>query len=120
MAVPRVPSAGREADVRRAWWSLGLFVPPFAAAFVTGEALLVALGHSGDHSPPAGTALAAGLPALMVFALPTLLVRHFRRRAGRHGDPESRTPVTVALVVAGAVAALNLSQLVARFGRVSS
>lgn len=54
----------------------------------------------------------AGLPAILVFALPTLLVWHYGHQAQRHGHPEGRTPVVVAVVVAGAFLAMNLLQLV--------
>jgi hypothetical protein len=75
--------------------------------------LLAAFGHSGDETVPVGIALMAGLPAILVFALPTLPVWHFGRRAERHGHPEGRTPVIVALAVSGAFLAMNLFQLFA-------
>jgi hypothetical protein len=112
MTVHHVPSAGTDRDVRRAWWSFALFVPSLVAAFITGEALLAAMGHSGDQSPPAGTALMAGLPAIVVFASPTLVIWYFGHQAERHGHPEGRTPVLVAVVIAGAFLAVNLFQLV--------
>jgi hypothetical protein len=112
MTVHRVSSPGHDRNVRRAWWSFALFVPSLVAAFITGEALLAAMGHSSDQSPPAGTALMAGLPAILVFALPTLLVWHFGHQAERHGHPEGRSPVIVAVVIAGAFLAVNVLQLV--------
>jgi hypothetical protein len=84
--------SGKDGDVRRAWWSVALFAPSLVAAFITGEALLAALGHAGDQAPPPGSALIAGLPALLVFSLPTLLVWYFGHRAGAarpHGRPNS-------------------------------
>lgn len=112
MTVHQVPSTGQDRDVRRAWWSFALFVPSLVAAFITGEGLLVAMGHSDDQSPPVGIALMAGLPAILVFALPTLLVWHFGRQAARRGHPEGRTAVIVAVVIAGGFLAMNLFQLV--------
>lgn len=112
MTVHQLPSTGHDRDVRRAWWSLALFVPSLVAAFLTGEGLVAALGHSGDQTVPAGIALAAGLPALLVFALPTLLVWYLERQAVRHGHPEGRTPLLVACVISGAFVALNLFQLI--------
>ena len=52
--------------------------------------------------------LAAGGPALLVFVLPAALAVHFGRQAARLGDPHSRTPALVAVVVAGTFVALNL------------
>jgi hypothetical protein len=111
MTVHQVPSPGHDRDVRRAWWSFALFVPSLVAAFITGEGLLAVMGHSGEQSPPAGIALMAGLPAILVFAVPALLVWHFGHQAERHGHPEGRTPVIVALVITGGFLAMNLVQL---------
>jgi hypothetical protein len=110
MTVHQVP--GHDRDVRRAWWSLTLFVPSLVAAIITGEGLLAAMGHSDEPSPPAGTALMAGFPAILVFALPTLLVWHLGHRAERHGHPEGRSPVIVAVVISGGFLAMNLFQFV--------
>ena len=112
MTVRQVPPAGHDRDVGRAWWAFAWFVPSLIASILTGEGLLAAMGHSDDQSPPAGTALMAGLPAILVFALPTLLVWHFGRQAERHGHPEGRTPIIVAVVIAGGFLAMNLLQLV--------
>ncbi len=106
------PTSDPAADVRRAWWSFALFAVSFVAAMVTGEGLAAALGHADDQNVPVGTALAAGLPACLVFALPALVVTWFGRRAIRNGRPDGRTPVTVAWLVAGGFLALNLAQLV--------
>lgn len=111
MTVDQVPSTGHDRDVRRAWWSFALFVPSLVAAFITGEGLLAATGHSDDQSPPVGIALMAGLPAILVFALPTLFVWYFGHQAQRHGHPEGRTPVIVAVVIAGGFLTMNLFQL---------
>jgi hypothetical protein len=83
-----------------------------AAAFVTGDGLLAAMGHSGDQSPPVARALTAGLPAL-VFGLLALLVWYFGRQAERYGHSEGRTPVIMAFVIVGGFVAMNLFQLVA-------
>jgi hypothetical protein len=56
----------------------------------------------------------AGLPAILVFAMPTLLVWYFGHQAERHGHPEGRTPVIVAVVISVGFLAVNLLQLVAR------
>jgi hypothetical protein len=112
MTVHQMPSPGHDRDVRRAWWSFALFAPSLIAAFITGEALLAAMGHGGDQSPPAATALGAGLPAILVFSLPILLVWHFGHQAERHGHPEGRTPVMVAVVIVGGFLSMNLVQFV--------
>ena len=98
-------------DVRRAWWCLGLFAPSLGGAFVTGEGLLAALGYDGEETVPVRIALTAGVPALVVFALPAVLVAHLGRRAISHAHPEGRTPVIVASAIAGAFVVGNLLQL---------
>ena len=108
-----MPSTGSDRDVRRAWWSFALFAPSLVAAFLLGEGLLAALGHGNDPSPPAGIALMAGLPAVVVFCLPTLWVWHYGRRAERNGNPDGRAPVVVAVGVAVWFLGMNLLQLVA-------
>lgn len=108
MTVHQIQSPGNDRDVRRAWWSFVFFVPSLVAAFITGAGLLAAMGHSDDQSPPAVIALMAGLPATLVFAVPTLLVWYFGHQAERHGHPEGRTPVIVAFVIAGGFLAMNL------------
>ena len=97
-----------ERELRRAWWSLTLFVPSLLAAFLVGEFLFAATGHEDDASPPIGAVLLAGGPALLVFVLPTLVVWHFGSRAQRDGRPDGRTPILVAVIVAGGFIALNL------------
>lgn len=110
----RQRTAGRDDDVRRAWWSFALFVPALVLAFLVGGGLLAALGYSEAAAPPAGIALAAGTPALLVFASPTLVVWRYGRRAQQRGHPEGRLPVLVAVAVSGAFVSLNLLQLLAR------
>lgn len=114
MSVRQVSPRRHDRDVRRAWWACVLFVPSLVAAFLTGEGLVAASGHGSDQEVPVGIALAAGLPAIAVFALPVLAVWHFGRQAERHGNLEGRTPIVVAIVLAGGFLALNLAQLLVR------
>jgi hypothetical protein len=102
------------ADVayRRAFLSLLLFVVSFVASFLVGEGLLSWLAT--DPADPAGwQVLASGVPALLVFALPVLVVRGFAGRAVRLGRPDARSAVLVAVLVALAFAGVNLLSLVA-------
>jgi hypothetical protein len=100
--------------VRRAWWSLLLFVVSFVAAVVVGEGLAAAYGYpSGDEDVPAWVLLGAGLPACAVFALPVLVTWLFARRAARAGDAGGRGPLLVAAGIVGLFLAQNLLGLVA-------
>jgi len=100
-------------DVGRAWHACWLFLASFVAAFVVGEGISAALGYvdHGEVSMRAG--LLAGIPACVVFALPTLLVAHYGRRAVREGHPQGQVPVWVALGVSLAFLVQNLAALAA-------
>jgi hypothetical protein len=102
------------ADVayRRAHLSLLLFVVSFVASFLVGEGLLSLLA-ADPEDPTGGQVLAAGVPALVVFALPVVVVWGFARRAIRLGRPDARAVVQVGALVALAFAGVNLLSLVA-------
>ena len=92
------PSPRARRDHRWAWWSLLLFVPSLAAAIAVEKALTDAYGW-GDVSKdaaPTWLALAAGYPALIVFALPALVTTHFGGLATRQGVRGAVVPVCVA------------------------
>jgi hypothetical protein len=103
------PVAG-QADVGRAWASLLLYPFTFAAAFGIGEGLASVLGYpaGGDEQAPVWVMLTASIPALVVFAVPAVLATVFARRAQRAGNPRGRTPMVIALAVAGAFITLNV------------
>ncbi len=97
-------------SLRRAWWSLLGFVVTFFLAFGVGEGLASLLGHpsGGDQPAELWVMVAAGLPALLVFALPAVPAVLYGRRAMRLGDPRGRYPAVLAVVVAGGFVLLNL------------
>ncbi|MDO7867999.1 hypothetical protein [Nocardioides jiangxiensis] len=105
------PTAGDAATraTHRAWWSLTGFVPCFVLAFVVGEGIFAALGQAGagGEQAPVWAVAAAAIPALLVFALPAVAATLLGRRALRLGDPRGRTPMVVALAVAGTFLLLN-------------
>lgn len=97
-------------DRTKAWWSLVLLPPAFVAAFVVGEGLLTLYGYDTDGSttPPVWAILAAGLPALVVFAVPALVSTYFGRRGVAAGDPSARVPMLVAIALTVLFAVQNL------------
>ena len=99
-------------DRTRAWWSVALLLPAFVAAFVVGEGLITLYGYETDaaESPPGWAILAAGVPALLILAVPAMVVTHFARRGLAAGDPGARTPMLVAI---GITVLLVLQNLVA-------
>ncbi len=99
-----------ERDARRAWLSLLLYPLSFAAAFLVGGGLASLMGYpSGDAaSPPWFVVLLAGVPALIVFAVPGLLSLKFGRRAARAGAESAMVPAVIGILVALAFVALNL------------
>lgn len=96
------------AATRRAWLSILGFVPSLALAFVVGEGLLTAMGYEvGGDQPPWTVAVAASVPALLVFALPAVAAVLFGRQALRAGDRRARVPMTIAVTVAVGFVLLN-------------
>jgi hypothetical protein len=97
-------------DLRRAWLSLLLYPLSFVAAFAVGEGLAALMGYpsGGSESPPWFVPLLAGVPALIVFALPGLLSLTFGRRAARGGAESAMLPALIGVFVALAFVGLNL------------
>jgi hypothetical protein len=97
------------ADVayRRAWWSLALFPLSFVGAFLVGEGLYTLLTDDAADAP-VWAALAAGVPALVVFSVPAVLAVVLGRRAMRLGRDAGKVPAIVGLAVAVAFVAQNL------------
>jgi hypothetical protein len=100
-------------DVGRAWWACLWFAVSLVVAFVVGEGLASLLGYSAEDGVQLRPALLAAIPACAVFALPSLLVAHYGRRAVREGDPRGQLPVWVALGLSLAFLIQNLAALAA-------
>ena len=97
------------AHYHRAWWSFALFVPALVGAFVVGEGLVSLYGYSSsDESVPLLVPLAAGLPAILVFALPAIPIAVFARRARREGRGQAWIPLALGVGVPAVFVAQNL------------
>ena len=98
-------------DVRRAWLANLLFIPSTVAAFVVGEGLFTLVGGDETHwwAP-----VVAGLPALLVFALPCVVVGRYALRAGGADVPHAELPFLLALTITFGFGGLNLVSLVAQ------
>jgi hypothetical protein len=110
-AATETPLQSHEARTatRWAWWSLLGFVPSTGLAFVVGEGLISLLGYptGGNRLATWWAALAAAVPALVVFALPALAATYFGRRAIRLGDPRGRRPMLIGVVAVATFVILN-------------
>jgi len=97
-------------DYHVAWWSLLLFLVSGAAAFAVAEGLASAYGYDGiqDDRAPNWLVLAAGYPALLVFAVPALVTTHYAGRARRAGLSVAVVPMIVAWGIAVVFAAQNV------------
>jgi hypothetical protein len=92
------PGPRARRDHQWAWWSLLLFLPSLAAAIGLERLLADAYGY-GDvakDASPTWVALAAGYPALILFALPALVTTHFGGLAMRAGVRGAVVPICVA------------------------
>lgn len=107
----RAPEAGVR-DVRHAWWSLMLFPFSLLGAFGVGEGLASQFGYptGGSGDVPLWVMVAAGGPALLVFAVPVLLAWTFARRAERAGNRGGRVPMWIAVGLAAVFVLLNVVQ----------
>jgi hypothetical protein len=110
---PSVPDVPVEVDredgdraYRRAWWALALFPVTFALAFVVGEGLFSVL-TDGETDTALWKVLLAGLPALLVFALPGALAMHLGRAARRLGRRDGMVPAIVGAAIAAGFVGLN-------------
>ncbi|GAB3764933.1 hypothetical protein FB382_000811 [Nocardioides ginsengisegetis] len=106
---PRSPA---DTAARRAWWSLAFYPVSSIVAFVIGEGLYAAL--TDDPADPAlWQVLVAGVPALVVFAVPGILAVTQGRRAMRLGRPDGRVPAVIGAVIALSFIGVNLLSYVA-------
>ena len=97
-------------DLRRAWVAVALLPVALALAMVVGEGLISALGYqSGSQEPvPAGPALLASVPALLILIAPGLAAVHYGRRAYRAGRRDANMPAWIGGVAAVVVVAQNV------------
>lgn len=106
----------RARRLTRTGWVLFALLPlTIVGAMVLGEWLLGVQGHSGgDIDIPAAVALRAGLPSVLLLVSPLLAAAWCGRAAARAGDPRGRSLFLVGGVLALAMVALNLVQVLAR------
>jgi hypothetical protein len=96
-------------DLHKAWIAVGLLPVAFVLAMVVGEGLISALGYqSGSQQPvPAGPALLASVPALLILIAPGLAAVHYGRRAYRAGRPDANLPAWIGGVATVVVVTQN-------------
>lgn len=101
--------------MRTGWVLLALLPLTLIGAMVLGEWLLTVQGHSGGEAAlPAMVALRAGLPSVVLLVSPLLAAAWCGREAARAGDPRGRSLFLVGGILALAMVALNLLQVLAR------
>jgi hypothetical protein len=101
--------------MRTGWVLLALLPVTLIGAMVLGDWLLSVQGHSaGEAAIPAMVALRAGLPAVTLLVSPLVAAAWCGRAAARAGDPRGRSLFVVGGILALAMVALNLIQVLAR------
>lgn len=112
MSAPPETASGRsrsgDRSLRAAWWSLALYPVAFVAAFVVGEGLATWIDGREPGPMTAAEKLAAGLPAIAVFAIPGVCAVVFGLRAHRRGRNEGWYAALLGALVAIGFAGLNL------------
>ena len=113
MARTRTPAPGTR-DVRRAWLALALDPAALVGAYVVSETLASTLGDRAFGSPgsPWWVLLGAGLPALVVFAVPGVMAARWALRAVRQGNAGGRRPLELAVALLGTFVVLNTLSMV--------
>lgn len=95
---------------RFAWLALLLFPFSLAGAFLVGNwlATLVGVPTGGSAVPSVWAALAVGVPAVLVFAIPAAVATLLCRRAARLGRHSAWAPAIVGAVLVVVFCAQNL------------
>ncbi|MGN6129077.1 MAG: hypothetical protein ACTHOK_01915 [Nocardioidaceae bacterium] len=98
------PRTHHSHDLRNAWIALALFPVAYLVAALVGGAILAGLGYAEQEPVPLGTALAVGLPLVVLLALPAAIGCWLGLRARRAGDDRGNAPA----VLGGALVAFTL------------
>jgi hypothetical protein len=95
-------------DVRRAWVAVALLPVAFVLAMWVGEGLLGALGYESGEAVPAGPALLAAVPALLLLIAPGVGAVYYGHRAYRAGRGDAILPAWIGGASAFVAVAINL------------
>lgn len=108
------PSVPHEHDLRMSWLSVVLVPVAFALAMFAGEGLISVMGYDpSTQSVPLGTALLAGIPALVILLAPGAAAVFYGHRACRAGRKAARVPAWIGGGLAVALFAVNLAGFIA-------
>ncbi|MFH8250222.1 hypothetical protein ACH3VR_07645 [Microbacterium sp. B2969] len=94
----------------KAWWSLALFLPSVATAFLVGEGIPGMFGWTEPSSRPAWWVLALALGvSTLILASPLLLTARYSAKASRVGVAGAWLPVIVGSAIVFGFVGINLS-----------
>ena len=103
-------------DLVRAWVSLALIPVAFIVAFAVGEGLYALLGYKPEEgTEPLWVALAAGIPALLLFLVPCVAAAVYGNRARLQGHRAGIIAIAVGSAVGLWMLVSNTVQLVAQY-----
>jgi hypothetical protein len=100
-------------DLRNAWIALALYPLAYVVAALAGGGVLALLGYAEQEPVPLGTALAVGLPLVVLLLLPAAAGSWLGWRARRAGEPRGIWPAVVGLVLLVWTLLANLPVIVA-------
>src|SRR6476620_4677305 len=101
--IPPVGTPGRDrrsTNLTRAWIAVASIPVAFIAAFAVGEGLYALLGYRPeDATEPLWVALAAGVPALVLFLVPCAAAVWYGSRARAEGHRVALLPLVLGAVL---------------------
>lgn len=109
------PAPARK-DTRTAWVFIAIFMVTFPLAALVSELVLSAFGfHSAEFSlrpAPGKVLLLSNICGMIVFALPSIGVVFFGRRAVKRGDDSSKMVMLIGLLIGIGIPVLLIARLV--------
>ena len=107
-------SGGRPTSLSSSWIALASIPVAFVLAFAVGEGLYALLGHQPeDATEPLWVALAAGVPAVVLFLVPCAAAVWFGTKARAEGHRAALLPVATGAVLGLWMLVINIVALFA-------
>lgn len=98
-----------------AWWFMLVFALAFPFSAIVGEGVTVTMGYPSanfdTNPPPTHVAIISNLCAMLAFALPTIGVIYFGRKAVKAGDETAKAVMLIGLIVGLGIPILMMTRV---------